>query len=266
MAQYEIIGKGSDTGRARKRVYTASSEQKAKQQAKSDGTVVESITKLPPTPPSEAQINLAQDLNIQIPMNVSMGDLSEMISFVTDKDKLPTDRHLKFADNYGVDYTQYTGKKSLFDRIYHSLLESGDENNIVAWFAFRVYRGLVSGDLNTEPQDPSHPVFQEISKLLSTNEPIIKSMRKYRGRDLIWFGQKTFSSGITVEGGSKRTMAYKTVEKHLIEKLNLSQMNITQKGKPENSLIGSDDKKGCLSVFVFMIAIPIFFITTYLVA
>ena len=256
MAQYEIIGKGSDTGRARKRVYTASSEQKAKQQAKSDGTVVESITKLPPTPPSEAQINLAQDLNIQIPMNVSMGDLSEMISFVTDKDKLPTDRHLKFADNYGVDYTQYTGKKSLFDRIYHSLLESGDENNIVAWFAFRVYRGLVgSGDLNTEPQDPSHPVFQEISKLLSTNEPIIKSMRKYRGRDLIWFRARSkrantyrADSGITVEGGSKRTMAYKTVEKHLIEKLNLSQMNITQKGKPENSLIGSDDKKGCLSV------------------
>jgi len=87
MPSYEIKGKGKDTGRKRKRIFTAPNEEEAKQLAEADGTLVEEIKEIPPDPPTERQLDYAKDLGISIPSNATKDDLSDLISLKVDRDK-----------------------------------------------------------------------------------------------------------------------------------------------------------------------------------
>ena len=69
MPGYEIKGKGKDTGRTRKRIFTAPNEEEARQLAEADGTLVEEIIGIPPYPPTERQLDYAKDLGISVPSN-----------------------------------------------------------------------------------------------------------------------------------------------------------------------------------------------------
>ncbi len=50
MPRFEIKGKGRDSGRSRKRTYTADTASQARALAEADGTAVESVTRLPAGP------------------------------------------------------------------------------------------------------------------------------------------------------------------------------------------------------------------------
>ena len=80
MPDFEIRGKGRDTGRKRKRVYSAPDEATAKRLAEDDGTLIEAIVEIPPEPATDRQLTYAKDLGISIPPDVSKADLSDLIS------------------------------------------------------------------------------------------------------------------------------------------------------------------------------------------
>jgi len=52
MPNFEIIGKGKNTGRKRIKVYYAFTEAQARELAEKDGTIPEKVKELPPEPPT----------------------------------------------------------------------------------------------------------------------------------------------------------------------------------------------------------------------
>lgn len=260
MPSYEIKGAGKDTGRKRRRIYTAPNEAEAKQLAEADGTLVEEITEIPPDPPTERQLDYARDLGISIPANATKDDISDLISLKVDRDKPATERHKNFGRKYGLEFTNYVGKKALFNRIQAALVVPGRELELLSWFTFRVYRELASGSDSAPITGPDDPTIKEIANELIAEEKIIKSVRRYEGSELIWFGEWTSSDGYVHTGGSNRTEAYKQVSSLLKQRASFpekpqrrSSSSVQQRSR--NAKV-TGESKGCLSVIVIALFIP----------
>jgi len=222
MPSFEVKGRGKETNRARKRVYSAFDEDEAITKAETDGIIVESCNILPEPKPTEAQLAYAKDLGISVPQNATLNEVSDMISCRVEYDKPATERHKSFARLYRVECTDYVGKRKLFNMIFESLQEPSRINDMVSWFVFRVYRELVHGADNTPIQSPNDPTIKEITNELVNDSSVIKSIKRYKGRDLIWFGEWTAPDGSVHTGGSNRTTAYQRASSLLREKLKLS--------------------------------------------
>ncbi|MFA9476880.1 hypothetical protein ACERK3_01105 [Phycisphaerales bacterium AB-hyl4] len=80
MPEFEVIGYGRETGRLRKRRYSATDEEHAIHRAGDDGTVVESVKKLPERPATDAQKAYATRLGISFDENIGMDRISELIT------------------------------------------------------------------------------------------------------------------------------------------------------------------------------------------
>ena len=215
MPIYEVKGKGKDTERKRKRTYSAANEFEATRLAEIDGTLVDEIIEIPPEPPTERQLNYAKNLSISIPANATKDDVSDLISLEVDRDKPATERHKKFGEAYGIEFTDYIGKKALFNKIQATLITPGREKELLSWFTFRVYRELTSAADDSPIKGPDDPTINEITEELAFDEKIIKSVRRYKGNELIWFGEWTSPDGYVHTGGSNRTLAYRQVSKML---------------------------------------------------
>lgn len=261
MPSYEIKGKGNDTGGKRKRIYSAANELEARQLAENDDTLVEEVTEIPPEPPTKRQIDYAKDLGISIPANATKDDLSDLISLKVDRDKPATERHKNFGRLYHIEFSDYIGKKALFNRIQAALVAPSREKELLSWFTFRVYRELSGGADNAPIEGPDDPIIEEIAEGLLSEEKIIKSIRRYNGSQLIWFGEWTSPDGYVHTGGSNRTMAYKQVSSMLKQrakfpdrpqKMASSSTQATNRNRKDGS-----ESKGCLSVIVVAIAILI---------
>lgn len=261
MPDYEIKGKGKDTGRKRKRIYSAANEQEARELATSDGTLVEEVNELPPEPPTERQLDYAKDLGITIPANATKDDLSDLISLKVDRDKPATERQKNFARTYGVEITKYIGKKALFNRIHAALVVPGREKELLSWFTFRVYRELANGADNAPIEEPDDPIIKQIAEELASDEKIVKSVRRYEGSELIWFGEWTSPDGYVHTGGSNRTAAYMQVSSMLKQKASFpfkppKRAGSSSPARKRNKKAASE-QKGCLSVIVVAVAIPV---------
>jgi hypothetical protein len=134
-------------------------------------------------------------------------------------DKPCSDRHLRFADLYRVPPTRFAGKRELFERIKYALDRPGREQELAAWFSFTVHRKLVRGMPDAQIDGPDHPLIQQLGIELARDEAVIKSIRRYRGEDLRYFGQWTTPSGYLYEGGSMHTIAYRRTAALLRERI-----------------------------------------------
>ena len=172
--------------------------------------------------PTEAQLSYAKDLGIVVPDDATRSDVSDMISFRVGHDKPATERHKSFARMYHVEYTKYVGKKKLFDMIFAALQHPSRSIDMVSWFVYRVYRELVNGADDVPIKGPDDPIIKEIAQNMANDSSVVKSIRKYEGSDLIWFGEWTAPNGLFCTGGSNHTIAYKRASSLLREKLNLS--------------------------------------------
>lgn len=296
MPTFEITGKGEDTGRKRRRLYSAPNEAEARRLAEDDGTLIEKVTKMPSEPPTERQLDFAKDLGIFIPANATKEDLSNLISrkldegrldyardhgvsipqnptqeelndimsLKGDRDKPATERHKSFGRMYGVPFTDYIGKKALFNRIQSTLSAPGREKELLSWFAFRVYRHLAAGSDNAPISRPDDPLLQKIAEQLIIDDKIVKSVRRYEGSDLIWFGEWTSPEGNFYQGGSNRTAAYKQVlsllKQHAKFPVKQTRRDAALVGKRNRKKSSKSDAEGCLSVLVIAVAIPTVFV------
>jgi hypothetical protein len=204
-------------------------------------------------------------LGISIPAGATKNDLSDLISMKVDKDKPATERHRSFARRYGLEVSNYIGKRALFDRIQVALIAPGKERDLVSWFTYRVYRELVSGADSAPIEGPDDPIIQEVASHLETDEAIIKSVRRYTGRELIWFGEWTSPDGLVHAGGSNRTAAYKKASSFLREKTGIAIRGAGSAGAKQSTvkrdMAGSaraiNEPKGCLSVIVLALLTPV---------
>lgn len=188
-----------------------------------------------PNPPTERQLAYAAKLNISIPENVTKEQIGDLISMAVDNDKPSSERHRAFADYFGINASEHIGKKSLFELIQFTLANSGRDKDLMAWFTYRVYRNLTNAADNTPISGPGDPQIQAIATTLASNAKIVKSARRYEGKELIYFGEWTAPDGNIYLGGSKNTAAYKAAESSLKQSLRLPK-NQAAESSPTQSL------------------------------
>lgn len=174
-------------------------------------------------PPTERQLAFADDLGLHIPSDATSEEVSDLISARLEKDKPANERHRSIAGLYGVKFTQFTGKRQLFERIFNAVRRPTHENNLAAWFTYRVYRHLVRGADNVPINGPDDPMIKQIAVQLAADEAALSSIRRYNAQDLLWFGQWTAPDGTLYTGGSKRTASYEKAAALLKERLGVGE-------------------------------------------
>ena len=118
-------------------------------------------------------------------------------------------------------FTRYLGKRELFQRIFYKVSRPTFEQELCSWFVYRVYRSLTNASDNVPIKGPDDPVVQEIASELMTDDKVVKSMRRYQGEDLIFFGQWTAPDRVVYNGGSKDTIAFQRASELLRAKLHV---------------------------------------------
>ena len=143
--------------------------------------------------------------------NIYLGDVcqydaSEILGRQYSNDSVPNPELISYAIGCGMKFSYYIGKKALYDQIFRTL-ELKDK---IAFFVFCVYRFATDdrkGNLNTHLYRDLFYTFAEENR---ANESFIKSMTKYSGKELRYFGTLTINGTTSYDGGSKNTIAYKT--------------------------------------------------------
>jgi hypothetical protein len=211
VAKFEVQGRGRESGRAYRRVHLAFDEQEAREKAASEGTIVESIRQLPEEPASEEQLARVRGLGLSVPEDASAKEVADLILAHLQGDRPAIDAFRAFARHYKVESTRFTGKRALFQRIFTELTQPGREKDLLSWFAYRVYRDLVGHAGDAQIDGPDHPIIQDIAQRLGADDQVIRSLGRYEGQDLIWFGEQTGPNGQQYQGGSNRSLAYSRV-------------------------------------------------------
>ena len=294
---FEVIGKGRESGRTRRRVYRATDEVDARAQAEADGMIPQTVkrTEGKGPPPSERQIKFAQDLRMEIPAGATAEDVSDLIDegltrraiayarergfripqTLTDKEErdlraaeldsdVPSnesDRRL--AERYGVAYTSVTGKSALYHQILLNLKEGARDGELAEWFVFRVYRHRVKDADNSPIGSPNDPIIQEIARAIAADPQLMKSIRRY-DRDLLHFGDWMDSEGFTRSGESDNSMAYKRVSEILRSRELVSPRGstrssaaVTQLQGASNKPDGHETKKSSLAAIIIVLIVAV---------
>jgi hypothetical protein len=256
MRNYEVIGYGRDTGRKRRKVYLARDEEHAINKAADDGTIVEKVTLIPPEGATERQIAYAKNLGLDFPDDITKVEMSDLLDRHLSSDKPVTARHIGFAEHFLVEASPYVGKRKLFDRIKIELDRNGREHELARWFAYRVCRELCDGKDHPLVAGPVSEIIAKVANELIKDESVMKSIRRYEGRELIWFGEWTAPDGTLHHGGSNRTMGYKRASALLKDHLQLAQPEAVTRKSSSVSESPKTRRAGCMGMLIF-VGIPV---------
>jgi hypothetical protein len=214
---YEVRGVFSQTKRKRRTIIHAKSSRQATLKATEQGFIEPiEIVEIPHESPTERQITYAIDLGIHIPQDASKEDVSALLSRKLDYDSEPNPGLLEFADERGLFFSKYIGKKILYNKIFREL----DIRDRIAFFAFSIYRYLSDDRHANLDTSPFNDKFYLFADQVVTEESFIKSLNRYEGKDLRYFGKaQILEDGYIIEtyGGSVNTIAYKKTVKFLNE-------------------------------------------------
>jgi len=211
---YKIKGKHNETKRVRTLKIEAFDEEDAINEALNLGLEsIDSVEIVPFDPPTERQLEYAKSLSIKIPEKACKTDVSALINRAVNKDGEPNEGLIEFATNKRIFFSKYIGKTALYNLVFYEL----PDLDRVAFFVFSIYR-YISDDRHANlDTHPYHEKFYEFAESVVKDERFMKSMKKYSGADLKFFGELTTSDGWTHTGGSVNTIAFKTAREFLIK-------------------------------------------------
>jgi len=221
--------------------------------ALADGTEPKEIELVPPEPPTERQLEFARNVGITVPVGATVDEVSDLLSIYQDRDKPATHRHRSFADYYEVETSKCIGKKKLFRLIFNKLNQPGNEEQLATWFAFRVYREITNASDSATAQHPNDPRIVSIGRQLAKDEKVLKSIRRYDGDDLIWFGEWTAPDDVVYSGGSNRTAAYKAASSAIRAEFGIPVKERT----PKKRATGKPEPAGCFGFLTIGTILPI---------
>jgi hypothetical protein len=215
MPRFQVSGRGKKTDREWKpRIYNARNEADARSKADDDGMIADVIERLPEEPPTERQLAYAKDLGISIPTEATKSEVSDLISFKVDDDEVADSDIRGLASKFEVEFTNYTGEKELYNRIWHCL-EVSRTHNRVDWFTYCLYRDIAPKHVTLISDGPDNAAIKEIASNVLSDQSVLDSIQRYNGSDLIFFGERTNRKGYLENGGSNRTIAYKRISELL---------------------------------------------------
>lgn len=265
---YKVVGKHEETKRNRTITIPAKSTEMAEQIAKEKGLLLPlKIEEHPFEPPSERQLAYAKDLGIDVPLDATKEDVSCLLSRTIDKDNVPSPGLIEFADGRNMFFSQYIGKRRLYNLVFNSL--NGVDK--IAFFTFSIYRWLSEDRHANLDTHPKKEIFYEFAESVKNDASFEKSMLNYGGEDLRFFGTITVND-YAYNAGSNRTIAYKKAAEFLRDRFNLpltKNFAIKDEQKNHNSLY--EDKEsdimrkqekittsaGCLTYLLFVVILGI---------
>lgn len=207
------------------------------------------LTRGKPHPPTEKQIAYAKRLGLRFPSDITIYEISDLLDFAQERDKPPTQDHLRMADAFDVEYTQFIGKRALFNKILAAAIDDGDVE-LCRWFAFRVCRDIQKHAGRRLLADLTHPALQNVAEQLAADESIVRSIARAAEADpFIWWGSFTTEYGRSVQGGSRSTKAYKAA-KAAIEAERLTEVGSAttySRYRPPSHPLPSDGSTGSTS-------------------
>lgn len=260
MPTYLVEGTSQKTGRKlAPRSYWGVDEAAAIAEAERAGLVVEHIVANDPEPPTERQLAYAQDLGITVPPGATFDEVSDLIDArLADDRNPPSVDDLEIARSLNIQYSRYTGKLELHNRIFAFLGKKGDANKLLQWFVYQVYRDLAGRTkLGGTPKRWDDPVLAKIAAELADDPQVVKSVSQYAGQDLCQFGSHTLPGGEVAEGGSRRTIAYKRTAELLKKRVpGLFKPAAGGANKPTPGQVSSE-QSGCLGVVLLAAVLPV---------
>lgn len=216
---YKVSGINEATNRKKSIKLEGLSEDDAIESASKQG--LKEITAIEIVPfdlPTERQLDYAKSLGLIIPNASTKEDVSALISKRVDKDGTPNQGLLEFATNKRIFLSNYIGKTALYEQIFSSLTN----RDKIAFFAFSIYRYISDDRYANLDTHANKDLFYEFADSTINDDRFMKSLNKYNGSDLKFFGEFTTINGWTYTGGSVDSIAFKEarsflIEKHLIE-------------------------------------------------
>jgi hypothetical protein len=155
--------------------------------------------------PTEAQLNYAANLGIKVPADATKQDVSAMLDFRGNNDTVPNPRLLSFAYEQGLYVSKYIGEETLYDFLFEAL----DLPTKITFFIFSIYEHSIKTHTYNLNEHPFRLTFNDFSTLYVADDRFIKSMNRYRGSQLRYFGETNLGDYEYHFGGSKDTIAYK---------------------------------------------------------
>jgi hypothetical protein len=233
------------TNRKRTVIFTAKSEAEVVQLLLQSGySEPFEITEELPESATSAQIEYARALQIEIPANPTKDDLSALIGKKKDNDSEPNPGLVEFAIEKGLSFSKYIGKKALYNLVFHSL----SKEDRIAFFAFSVYRWLSEDRHGNLESHKYCDIFYDFAREQLTNEGFIKSLDKYAGADLRFFGTLKFADGNETYGGSTNTIAYKVCADFIHARFGTPKTKTATIGI--HSVKNAPGKSGCIGVLL----------------
>jgi len=251
---FEVQGYGRDTNRKRKHTYSARNEEEAILLASHDGTIVETVIRIPEPGPelaTERQVSYATSLGLVFPSDITLTEMSHLISRRVDEDEEAPAWLREYAAVLGLPVTAYVGKRALYDWVHIHLKEYGPKTELGRWFLLHVWKEM-HGQLWDDPfQSGLAPeLLESMTNQLITDESTLKSIRRYEGRDLIDLGENVDDDGWVARGGSKASIGYKAAYALLKP---YAQPRASRKRTVEKS--GFESGGGCLSSVLAVIVV-----------
>ena len=258
---FQFTAKYTKTNRVRTRTIDAKNIEHAKSLISEQGyELPKTVIELSHDPPTDAQLSYARDLGIEVAIDDTKEDLIVLIDKKLSSDTQPNQGLIDYAEHIGMFFSLRIGKRRLYNTIYH--FSEGEAK--YAFFVFSVYRHLSNDRRSNLAIHPNKPLICQIARKAMKDEKVRKSMDRYAGEDLRFFGPLT-ADGWTYEGGSENTYAYKFVSQEVSGHFG------TKKTRHVNLLSEQkdiDDTKidKIVKLVVFAIVIMIFAVFAYIIA
>ena len=114
-ARWQVTGVNPKTKRKNKRVYEARREEQAIKRAIDEGFEAPfEVAAIPFAPPSERQLDYANDIGIFVPPDACKYDVSAMLSrYEEDDEDIVDEKIARMANAYGIMFSRYAGKKAI---------------------------------------------------------------------------------------------------------------------------------------------------------
>ena len=210
--RYECSAIFAETNRKRTRKIEAFSEAEALEQMRSEGFVDPiTIKRIPFDPPTEPQITACKQHHTEIPTKACKLDMSYIIDRSIENDSIANPELLQFATEMKIATSYYTGKRTLYCNIFNAL----DLRDKIAFFIFCIYRFLTKDRCGNLNRSQFKDIFYNFSDVMIENQSFVKSMNRYSGDQLRYFGEYNIGKDTYCYGGSQNTMAYKSAVQYL---------------------------------------------------
>lgn len=202
------------TNRSRTRTIEAFSKEEARQKIKDLGYAEPTeFEQIPFDPPTESQIEACMAHGRKIPDKACKIDVSYIMDKDMNSDSTPNPELLRYATEMRIPLSYYVGKRDLYDLIFKNL--TGEDK--IAFFVFCIYRFLSDDRCGNLNECIHKHAFYRFAQDHMDDDPFVKSMLRYSGSDLRFFGT-IYINGSSRRGGSTSTTAYKTVKQYLCDR------------------------------------------------